>query len=207
MKKIISLFKRDHVGSRLVYNEVVEGAEWVMEGKGVASRKWDGTCCMVDFEGEEFTMPVLYKRFDVKKGKKAPDGFIPAQDPDEVTGHWPGWIKVGVGPEDRWHREGFANWEKSSEGGFYVRGTYELCGPMVNGNPEHFDVHVLVKHGTMFMPGRGSELALPSVPPVRFDDLREWFKGKDIEGLVWSHPRDGRMVKIKKRDFGMKREE
>jgi hypothetical protein len=40
--------------------------------------------------------------------------------------------------------------------------------------------------------------------PRSFDELREWLAGKDIEGLVWHHP-DGRMAKIKLRDFGLPR--
>jgi hypothetical protein len=34
--------------------------------------------------------------------------------------------------------------------------------------------------------------------------LREWLLDRDIEGLVFHHP-DGRMAKIKLRDFGLKR--
>lgn len=63
----------------------------------------------------------------------------PTQDPDPITGHWPGWILVGDGPEDRWHREAFTGKEQD--------GTYELCGPKVQGNPERFERHVLVPHG------------------------------------------------------------
>jgi hypothetical protein len=42
-------------------------------------------------------------------------------------------------------------------------------------------------------------------PPRDFDGLRTWLAGKDIEGIVWHHP-DGRMAKIKLRDFGLKRQ-
>ena len=52
MKKIISLFQRNYDGDRLVRNEVVPGAEWVQNGEGVATRKYDGTCCMI--KGGEF---------------------------------------------------------------------------------------------------------------------------------------------------------
>ena len=38
MQKIISLFQRNYDGDRLVRNEVVPGAEWVIAGEGVASR-------------------------------------------------------------------------------------------------------------------------------------------------------------------------
>lgn len=34
MNKIISLFKRDYEYTRLIYDEVVEGAEWVIQGEG-----------------------------------------------------------------------------------------------------------------------------------------------------------------------------
>ena len=40
--------------------------------------------------------------------------------------------------------------------------------------------------------------------PRTFDALREWLAGHDIEGVVFHHP-DGRMAKIKLRDFGLKR--
>jgi hypothetical protein len=100
MKKIISLFQRDRDGGRLVRNEVTPGAEWVLEGEGVATKKWDGTACLIK-DGK------LYKRYDAKNGKTPPEGFIPAQEPDEKTGHWPGWLEVGNGPEDAWHRNAF----------------------------------------------------------------------------------------------------
>lgn len=192
MQKIISLFQRNYDGDRLVRDEVVPGAEWVLSGEGVATRKWDGTCCMV--RGGQ-----LYKRFDAKKGKIPPPNFEPAQEPDETTGHWPGWIPVGDGPEDRWHREALA-YEMEEAGDQLPDGTYELCGPRVQGNPEGFRSHVLVKHG---------ECSLGDIPRT-FDGIRQYFADMAVsdgwmpEGIVWHHP-DGRMVKIKAKDFGIKR--
>lgn len=183
MKKIISLFQRNYDGDRLVRNEIVPGAEWVSQGIGIATQKHDGTCCMVR-DGK------LYKRYDAKKGKTPPIGFEPAQEPDPVTGHHPGWLPVGDGAEDAWHREAFG----ASNGMPWFDATYELCGPKIQGNPENLPSHVLIMHGIQ-------ELNAPRT----FDDLKEWFVGKDIEGIVWHHP-DGRMVKIKKKDFGMKRD-
>jgi N-acetylneuraminate synthase len=49
-------------GDRLIRNEVVSGAEWVLAGEGFAARKFDGTCCMAR-DGR------LFKRYDVKKGR------------------------------------------------------------------------------------------------------------------------------------------
>ena len=184
MKKIISLFQRNYDGDRLVRDEVVPRAEWVLAGEGVATRKFDGTCCMI--QGG-----VLFKRYDAKHGKTPPHGFIPAQEPDPVTGHWPGWVEVGNGNEDRWYREAVGkSWPKCDA----PDGTYELLGPKVQGNPEREKVHVLVPHGDYPMPEA----------PRTYAALKEYLRDRDIEGIVWHHP-DGRMVKIKKRDFHGKR--
>jgi hypothetical protein len=39
MQKIISLFQRNYDGDKLVRNEVTPGAEWVINGEGIATRK------------------------------------------------------------------------------------------------------------------------------------------------------------------------
>ena len=101
VQKIISLFQRNYESDRLVRDEIVPGAEWVAAGEGTATRKMDGTCCMV--RGGK-----LFKRYELKSGRKAPDGFEGAQPADPVTGDIPGWVPVGEGTEDRWHREAFA---------------------------------------------------------------------------------------------------
>ncbi len=184
MQKIISLFQRNYDGDRLVRDEIVPGAEWVRD-EGVATRKWDGTCCMIR-SGK------LYKRYDVKEGRTPPADWEAAQEPDPVTKHWPGWLPVGDGPEDKWHREGLAIF--TNAGVIVPDGTYELLGPKVQGDPEKIGYHMLMHHGVDILNG----------VPTGFNNLREWFKDRDIEGIVWHHP-DGRMVKIKKRDFGLKR--
>jgi hypothetical protein len=180
MKKIISLFQRNYDGDRLVRDEIVPGTEWVPAGEGIATRKFDGTCCMI-------RAGKFYKRYDAKQGKAPPDGFEPAQEADPLTGHWPGWLPVGDGPDDKWFREGFSNTALAD-------GTYELCGPKVQGDPEKFGKHCLILHGIEKL----------NDAPRTFDALRSYFADHDIEGIVWHHP-DGRMVKIKKKDFGMKR--
>ena len=180
MQKIPSLFKRDYEGNRLVYNEVVQGCEWVLQGQGVATLKIDGTSCLIQ-DGK------LYKRYDAKGGKQPPAGFVAAQDPDAVTGHWPGWLPVGDGAEDRWHREAFENM------GGLPDGTYELVGPKVQGNPHQLARHELWKHG---------EQVIEDAPRT-FDDLKIWLENHLVEEIVWHHP-DGRMCKLKRRDFGFK---
>jgi len=201
MQKIISLFKRDYEGNRQVYNEVVEGAEWVIAGEGVATVKYDGTCCKV--EGGR-----LYKRYDrklskpAKKRQKKDESFVPTvndfksapagweaaePEPNTHTGHWPGWCPISDDdPQDQWHREAFAQFDGAE-------GTYELVGPKVQGNPYNLESHKLVRHG--------EEVHADNDPPRDFDGLKSWLENFEIEGIVWHHP-DGRMVKIKRRDFG-----
>jgi hypothetical protein len=182
MKKIISLFQRNYDGDRLVRDEVVPGAEWVLAGEGVATRKWDGTCVLIE-DGQ------MWKRYEVKKGKTPPPGFWPANDVDETTGKQQGWLLVGDGPDDRWHREAFANADTRPDG------TYELVGPKVQGNPDGFDRHMLVRHGDMI---------LEDVPRT-FGGICFYLERHDIiEGIVW-HRENGDMVKIKAKDFGLKR--
>lgn len=181
MRKIVSLFQRNYDGDRLVRDEVVPGAEWVLAGEGVATRKFDGACCAI-LNG------VLHKRYDAKQGKEPPPGFIPAQDYDPITGHMPGWLEVGNGSEDRWFREGCERtFGKPFTG---PDGTYELCGPKVQGNPEGYPDHILVPHGQFILEG----------VPRNYADLRAYLEPVTIEGIVWHHP-DGRMVKIKRKDF------
>jgi hypothetical protein len=198
MKKTPSLFKRDYDGTRLVYDEVVEGSEWVARGEGYATIKIDGTSCLVK-DGQ------LWKRYDLKvKGKAkakvgkepltaddfppAPDGWEPAQEPDFMTGHYPGWLPVGDGAEDQYYREAWSSVVNAADG------TYELIGPKVQGNPYGLETHKLSPHGVI----------RPYVEPPRdFAGVKHWLETHPgNEGIVW-HNLDGRMVKIKRKDFGL----
>lgn len=184
MKKIISLFKRNYEGDRLVYNEVVPGAEWVLEGLGVATRKFDGTSCMI--RGGK-----LYRRYDAKQGKTPPPGFEPAQEPDLLTGHWPGWIHVRDDKADIWHNEAALNLNAVTSLTF-GEGTYELVGPKINGNNDGFHGHTLIPHGMFTLEG----------VPLDFEGIRSWLSANPMEGIVW-HRNTGEMVKIKRGDFGL----
>jgi len=180
MKKIPTIFERDWNGDRSrVLDKPHEDCAWVFAGEGIATRKIDGTCCMV-------RGGVLFKRRELKAGQAAPADFE-AEGTDIETSKTVGWLPVGDGPEDALHREAFSI--------TVADGTYELVGPKVQGNPERYDRHRLVPH---------SSLAMSEEPPRDFAGLARWLEGKDIEGIVFHHP-DGRMAKIKLRDFGLKR--
>jgi hypothetical protein len=193
VNKIPTLFRRSNEDRRYVLNEVNPGCEWVLAGEGTACRKYDGTCVMYD--GERW-----WARREVKPGKKAPDGYVPLST-DEVTGKTVGWepieqsaffkFLVEAGSNDY----GIAD-EYQFHGGKTRPGTYELIGPKVNGNPERTDSHLLIRHGYRAAVDDDAVRGL-----VRdFDSLAAWLAAHDWEGIVWHHP-DGRMAKLKKRDF------
>lgn len=186
MKKVLSLFKRDYEGTRQAYDYVVKGCEWVIAGEGVATLKLDGTSCLVQ-DG------VLYKRYDAKKGKTPPAGWLPCEDaPNEHTGHWPGWLPVSDKPEDRWHREAFQN----DRGHPYADGTYELLGPKIQGNPYGYVEHFLAPHGQVRLHG----------VPRDFEGLKKYFANHEIEGIVWWRDpsnSDCDKCKVKRKDFGL----
>ncbi len=184
MKKISTLFKKDTDDLGRVINEVNPENQWVIDGDGVATRKFDGTACAI-INGE------LYKRYDVKKGKTVPDGAIPCQEPDEITGHWPHWVKCDrSNPENKYHFEAFDVMVLPDDG------TYELCGEKINGNKENIKGHELIRHGNHGLLGL--------IFPYTFENIEQYLSSVNIEGIVFHHP-DGRMCKIRKSDFGLKR--
>jgi hypothetical protein len=189
MKKIPTLFKRDFdKPGHPITAEYNDGVEWVLNGEGVATRKYDGMCCMVRDHK-------LYKRHEVKLGKTAPPDFEQVAF-DEETGKAYGWVQVGWGAEDKWFREAINGGNPDNVAtGEYPDGTYELLGPKVQGNPESLDKHRLQSH---------DEAEHFAIDLLGFEELRTTLGALNIEGIVWHHP-DGRMVKIKKKDFGLRR--
>jgi hypothetical protein len=175
-QKIPTLFKRDLESMKHVTDEVVPGCEWVLAREGVATRKYDGTCTMLDEDGR------WWARREVKPGKPRPDNFYEVST-DETTGKTMGWEPIAQSAFSKFHAEACA-------GQTLAPGTYELCGPKVNGNPEHFDGHRLVRHA--------------DAEVIRDDGdvhaLICYCNQEGFEGVVWHHP-DGRMAKLKVRDF------
>jgi hypothetical protein len=96
---------------------------WVRDGEGIATRKWDGSACMVK-------SGVFYKRLEwsTEKGPAPASWLHHDFDPAQRSGH--GWYPVGEGPEDWMHRFVAAKAVTLPEG------TYELCGPKMGKNQE-----------------------------------------------------------------------
>jgi Family of unknown function (DUF5565) len=184
MQKIPTAFLRDENDRKYVTDVPNPDCAWVFEGHGTATRKYDGTCVMLDEHGD------WWARREVKPGKSAPANFV-AVSTDDVTQKTIGWEPVGQSAFAKWHAEALAG-----PGGAADRpGTYELVGPKVNGNPERVGYHILRYH-------KYAE-RMPAVA-LSYDNLRRallaWNEGSGIEGVVWHHP-DGRMAKLKARDF------
>ena len=179
MRKIPTIFVRDDNDRRFVTTRPHPDSDWVFRGEGVPTRKYDGTCVMLDEDGD------WWARREVKPGKISPPDFV-ALETDDETGKTVGWEPV--------EQSGFARWHTDALGNPYERrpvGTYELVGPKVNGNPEGIGGHELIRH---------ADAEILADAPRDFDGLAAWLHAHPYEGIVWHHP-DGRMAKIKKRDF------
>lgn len=178
-------------GRFLATDHLTPGCEWVIAGEGIATRKWDGTAVLI--EGA-----TMYKRFDAKQGKVPPPNFKPCQDPDLITGHWPGWVPVNPNdPADKWICEAYINSAKQS---ILDNSTYEAVGPKINGNKHDLKRHMLCRHGAYIYESLSAELR----PERTFEGLKQYLEMEPYsEGVVFHHP-DGRMCKIKRSDFGLK---
>lgn len=192
MRKIPTLFIRDPGDRAHVLPEVNPGCEWVLAGEGVPTRKYDGTCVMLDGDG------LWWARREVKPGKTPPPDFVPVTT-DEVTGRTMGWEPVGQSSFAKFHAEAVADAQRNAAAApdgpsAFRAGTYELIGPKINGNPERQERHEVIAH---------ADAEPLSVPELTFEGIREAVllqARHGVEGFVWHHP-DGRMVKIKARDF------
>lgn len=190
MRKIPTIFKRNPDSMKDLLNEHHPACEWVFSGEGTLTRKYDGTCCMIK-DGR------LFKRREVKKGKPDPLDFILA-DHDKITGKRVGWVPLVKGrKDDRWYWEAFRE-AMDRNSGIVPDATYELVGPKIQGNPEGYTSHVLIAHA-----GLSTELFIPDFE-LTMSGIKTALQDLAVEGFVWHHP-DGRMAKIKKRDFGLSR--
>jgi hypothetical protein len=171
MQKMPTMYERDEKQrGRPVTPVLKPECLWVEQGEGVATRKLDGMNVKV-------AGGVLWKRQKPNARDYDEASYVSARRDD---------------PADRYLFEAFDSapaWED---------GIYEALGPKIQGNPEKYDRHTLVR----VVPFE-AWLVLEGVPRA-FDGLREFLAARDIEGIVFQH-QDGRKAKIKKRDFGLKR--
>jgi hypothetical protein len=181
VKKIPTVFRRDPQDMKWVLSEVHPDCQWVLDGEGTPTRKWDGTCVKLDDDGR------WWARREVKPGKTAPPDFD-AVSTDPNTGKTVGWEPVEQSSFAKAHAEVMSNVLIDKDD--LDAGTYELVGPKINGNPEGLTQHELRKHGEHPV----------GDAPRDFEGLRAFLADFPHEGIVWHHP-DGRMAKLKRRDF------
>ena len=181
MKKITTLYKKDPNDLWKVINEINPENEWVFT-EWIPTRKFDWTsCAIIDWK--------LYKRYDAKNGKTAPDNGIACQEKDEITWQQPFWIPCDKNNNaNKYHFEWYDNLIEK------IDWTYELCWPKIENNPEWFVSHILIPHGKEVL----------EVSDLSFEWLKSFLSSHDIEGIVF-HWKEGKMCKIRKTDFNIKR--
>lgn len=192
MRKIPTLFERDFSGGSAKATPVVtKGFEWVLEGEGVATIKFDGSCCAI-IDGE------FYRRYDAKHGKPVPEGAIKCQEEaDPITGHLPCWIKCDrFNPADKWLWSAFdvlvSTLPQYPNDVKTLDGTYEAIGLHFQSNPYNLKRDILVRHGENVVD-----------VPRSFEGIQEWLENHEEEGIVfWKDNKP--QCKIKRSDYGIK---
>jgi hypothetical protein len=171
VEKIPTLYERDEARRRRPVTPTIKPeCQWVEKGEGVATVKLDGMNVKV-------VGGVLYKRQKPDEGAYDEASYVPARRDD---------------PAARYLFEAF------DSAPAWPDGIYEALGPRIQGTPEKYDRHTLVRVVPF-----DAALILENVPRT-FDALRRFLAGRDIEGIVFHHA-DGRKAKLKKRDFGLRR--
>lgn len=194
MKKIPTLFERIYENHKIVgiTPKVTPGMEWVLNGEGIATVKYDGSCCAI-IGGE------LYKRYDAKHGKSPPEGAIPCCEPDPITGHHPHWVKCNKNDHsDKWFFKSYDYYLNYLKDGmissvnltYLPDGTYEAIGKHFNGDPYNLDYDTLVLHGIHTL-----------IVNRNFEGIKNYLKNHYIEGIVFWKGGEPQ-CKIKRTDFG-----
>lgn len=169
MIKIPTMYPRDESKKgHPVMPGVKPECAWVEAGEGIATRKLDGTNVKIE-AGK------LFKRQKPKSGEYDEAAYVEARRDD---------------PSDRYILEAFDALPGKLDG------IYEAVGPKIQGNPDDFKNHTLVR----VVPPDPS--LVTGVASRTFEGLRAFLSGNVLEGIVFHHP-DGRFAKIKRRDFGI----
>jgi hypothetical protein len=183
MKKIPTIFKRDMTNNGKILNEYTVDA--IGLALATATEKIDGMNVRVTVRNG--TSVRLEKRRNPSKLEKA-KGIVE-----------PWYTDASMSAEDKHLQEALAHTDLSAVPDGEWSG--EAVGPNIQGNP----LKLMLTRIVFFSLGQ-----CPTFEnvPTTYDGLRDWLKhqkskiGVDcgIEGIVW-HYKDGRMAKIKTKDF------
>ena len=182
MQKIETIFDR---GSDFkVTPKIRAGTEWVFAGEGVATEKVDGTNVRITVQSGKVLM--VEKRRNPTREEKA-------------KGDEPGYIAANRDvPQDKhiFRAVDGTDVSKIPDGSWPC----EAIGPKIQGNP------LALESPTCYVFSLNPTIVADV--PREYDGLKEFLKtfdslyspGHKAEGIVYHHP-DGRMAKIKVRDF------
>jgi hypothetical protein len=196
MKKIPTLFPKDPTN----LGRVIQGPSLFPIDKLEFKIKVDGTACYM-LAGQP------YVRYDAKlikhkRGKivkvltkeeallTLPEGAIPCQEPDELSGHWPHWVKLFDQPEYGYQKKGYELSQPNTDG------SYECVGLGINGNPHGEEKTLWVHHQ--------SDKLLVDIQLSQdncYSELQEFLKDFSYEGLV-AYKKEVPVAKIRRCDFG-----
>lgn len=204
MQKIPTLFKKKYDDNGKYLGVIPEWNVELDPNKLYAvTVKWDGTACAI-IDGE------LYKRYDVKPGKKIPDGAIMCQPYDENAKHNPCWVKCNRNnPSDKWHWVAFDKmiWYSFVTGMFkstqfykLTDWTYELIGAHIQNNPYHCGSEYFIKHGSTPV----SILKPPYNLKEIYSTLKSLLNQKHVEGYVLWEMKDVNDFEAIRKDFFLK---
>lgn len=198
MKKIPTLFERVYDNHKVagITDKVTPGMEWVLEGEGIATVKYDGSCCAI-INGE------FYKRYDAKRGKPIPNGAIKCQEePDPITGHMPCWVKCDRdNPGDKWFWDAYDHYaDNIAQDGtlhqylakYLPDGTYEAIGAKFQGDPYHY------RFGNTLVPHGHEAIEVERT----YEGIKNYLSENYIEGIVFYNKDGEPRCKIKRSDFG-----
>lgn len=185
--KIKTIFERDWEGNRKVVETYVDGAFMAITGNCVATEKLDGTNVRLTVRNHMVVRVEKRRNPDkVQKAKGIEEPWYTEADP--------------YAPGDKHILNAVENTDLSEVPDGEWSG--EAIGPDIQGNPLNLDSNRVYLFSV-------SKLVEPwNDVPVTYEELKEWLPkqkskyGNDcgIEGIVW-HCADGRMFKIKKKDF------
>lgn len=178
MDKIPTLFHRNPADMSKVLPDVNPEAAWVLAGEGVPTRKVDGTNIRVTLrDGKVVGVEKRRNPTREEKAQGAEPGYVPASEADPSDKHIFAAVKGAdlTGLPDGAH-------------------SCEAIGPKIQGGAEsQVPTVYFFRNG----PQRLSDFTRT------YEGIRDFLAANVLEGVVWHHP-DGRMAKIKRRDFGLR---
>lgn len=173
-----------------VTREVVPGCEWALRGEGHPTRKWDGTNIRVTVR--EGVIVGVEKRRNPSRAQKAQGvepGYVLASADDPADIHIfaaCGITIVATWPDGAWSCEAL---------GPKIQGGVEnVHGIIPFSMPRWAENHTIPTHLLVARAERGAVM-------FDYNSISAYLQSVAIEGIVFHHP-DGRMAKIKRRDFG-----